>query len=109
MPIATRMVGRSGDGDTMYCLASPTVYPSNVSVSAVIPFGWSSRKSCAMPPANPITAPSFGPSRIAIEIVTTYNSSGRTPQQLDLREDGGLQQERGDDDGGERQRSSEHA
>ena len=46
----------------------------------MIPFGWSSRKSCAIPPANPTIAPSLGPSMIAINIVTTYISSGRTPR-----------------------------
>ena len=39
VPIATTIVGTSGDGDTMYCRAIPTVYPSSVKVSAVIPLG----------------------------------------------------------------------
>ena len=50
-----------------------------MSVSAVMPLGVFSRKSCAIPPANPTTAPSCGPSRIAMMIVTRYISSGFTP------------------------------
>src|SRR5512134_2117765 len=45
-----------------------------------MPLGWFSRKSWASPAANPVTAPSFGPSRIAITIVIRYISSGRTPR-----------------------------
>ena len=44
-----------------------------MSVRAVMPFGASRRKSCAMPPANPVIAPEAGPSKIAKQIVDVYD------------------------------------
>jgi hypothetical protein len=63
----------------MYWRIMPTVYPRRVSVRAVIPFGWLSMKSWAMPAANPPEAPAVGPSSIASTIVIRYASSGLAP------------------------------
>ena len=66
----TRATGSSGLGVTRYWRSIPTAYPTSVKVSAVMPFGWFSRKSSAIPPANPANAPEDGPSRNARMTVT---------------------------------------
>jgi hypothetical protein len=65
----TSTTGTRGLGLAMYCRRVPTAYPTRVSVSAVMPFGWFSRKSSAMPPTKPASEPDDGPSRKARTMV----------------------------------------